>query len=185
MMFDMRRWQLNAEANLQKKERAKLMRDSVTDAAGTVISGDELIGELFRANMVLIPMAIDPHGRLGPMFQNFLFGCRPRVPVTFRNNRFYAGAMYDRAVNPPTPTGILTTASIKWQQSHPRTFYGHSYTAPTPKEYTMGRIGLTFTKAFSLQIRNANRKFGTKPRRSNSAGASASQTNNSHVDSSL
>ena len=75
--------------------------------------------------------------------------------------------MYDMAVNPPCPTGILTTASIKWQQSNPSTFYGHSYTAPTPKEYTMGRIGLTITKAFALQIRNANQKFGTKPPRRN------------------
>ena len=157
----------NAEANLQKKERLKLMRDSITDAFGTTIFGDELIGELVKAGIVLIPMAIDPHGRLGPMFMNFLFNCMPRVPVTFRNNRYYAGVMYDRAVNPPCPTGILTTASIKWQQSKPSTFYGHSYTAPTPKEYTMGRIGLTITKAFALQIRNANQKFGTKPPRRN------------------
>ena len=112
---------------------------------------------------------------------NFLFNCMPRVPVTFRNNRYYAGVMYyDMAVNPPCPTGILTTASIKWQQSKPSTFYGHSYTAPTPKEYTMGRIGLTITKAFALQIRNANKKFGTKPPRRNTVNTPQTNLDSFH-----
>ena len=158
-----------AEANLQKKERLKLMRASVTDAAGTKIFGDELIGELVRANIILIPWAVDPHGRLGPMFWNFLLHCQPRVHPTFKNNRYYASVMYDRAVNAPCPTGILTTASVFWQQSNPKSFYGHSYTAPTPKEFALGKIGLAITKAYALHIRNANKKFGTKPPKRNSA----------------
>lgn len=77
--------------------------------------------------------------------------------------------MYDRAVNAPCPTGILTTASVLWQQSNPKSFYGHSYTAPTPKEFALGKIGLAITKAYALHIRNANKKFGTKPPKRNSA----------------
>ena len=36
------------------------------------VHGDEVIGELYNKNMVLILITIDPFARFGPMFQSFL-----------------------------------------------------------------------------------------------------------------
>jgi len=36
------------------------------------VHGDKVIGKLYNKNMVLIPIAIDPFARFGPMFQSFL-----------------------------------------------------------------------------------------------------------------
>ena len=54
-----------------------------------------------------------------------------------------------------------TTASINWKQNKTRKFYGHSYTAPTPKEFTLQQIGLSVTKAFALHLRNSTRKMNS------------------------
>ena len=72
--------------------------------------------------------------------------------------------MYRTATQSPAPTGIVHTATSRWRESHPgRTFYGHSYTAPTPREYTIQQLGLGITKALAFHLRNASRKFGTRP----------------------
>ncbi len=39
-----------------------------------ITQGDTLIGNPLYWNMLLIPFAIDPLGRFGPLLQNFLFG---------------------------------------------------------------------------------------------------------------
>ncbi len=44
-----------------------------------VTSGDTLIGNLLDQNMLLIPFAIDPLGRFGPLLHNFLFGHHPAL----------------------------------------------------------------------------------------------------------
>ena len=55
-------------ASSQVMERKKLMRprkmDSVT---GAKQEGDLAIGELVQKLIMLYPMAIDPHGRFGPL----------------------------------------------------------------------------------------------------------------------
>ena len=63
----------NADNNLQRHERGKLGRMHKPSTPNTpFIHGDEVIGELYRKNMVLIPFTIDPWARFGPMLQAFL-----------------------------------------------------------------------------------------------------------------
>jgi hypothetical protein len=63
----------NADNNLQRHERGKLGRMHTPSTPSTpFIHGDEVIGELYRKNMVLIPFTIDPWARFGPMLQSFL-----------------------------------------------------------------------------------------------------------------
>jgi hypothetical protein len=63
----------NADNNLQRHERGKLGRMHKPSTPNTpCIHGDEVIGELYRKNMVLIPFTIDPWARFGPMLQSFL-----------------------------------------------------------------------------------------------------------------
>ena len=41
---------------------------------GTTTTRDTVIDDLLDRNMILIPIAIDPFGRFGPILQTFLFG---------------------------------------------------------------------------------------------------------------
>ena len=108
----------------------------LTQSPGDKIHGDVLIGELVQRKIILLPMPIDPHGKWGPMFDQFLFGTRPPDPLVFRANRPNATRMDELATKHPCPMGIIPTACVKWkQQDQRKQLYGHSHTAPTPKQY--------------------------------------------------
>jgi hypothetical protein len=137
------------------------------------IHGDKVIGELYQKNMVLIPFTIDPYGRYGPMLQVFLtttHHARQKPWRTNHTNQKYhrpnANLMYKRASQPPCPLGILTSADILWTQSTSptrRTFFGNSYTLPTPSIHTLQLIGLSISKAYSSLLCNATRTFRLHP----------------------
>ena len=90
------------------------------------------------------------------MFQSFLLSTesRPQEPwfTTHRLGKFnrpYANLMYEQASKPPCTLGILTSADFFWKQSDSptrRTFYGNSYTAPTPSIHTIQQLGLAISK---------------------------------------
>ena len=72
----------NADANLQDYERSKLNRQT-NHKASPSIPGEAVIGNLLNNKAVLIPIAIDGFGRLGPMFNATLFGTLPPpIPTT-------------------------------------------------------------------------------------------------------
>ena len=143
------------------------------------ISGEDIIKQMIDKGIILIPMTIDPHGKWGPMLENFLFGYTPLTDPMFEptqacpRRRFapHAKTMYELAMSPPCPTNIVTTACIYWQQNKTRTFFGRSYTAPTPKEYLIGELGLGITKALSLHLRNSQRKLDQQPPSSNNSNS--------------
>ncbi len=150
----------NADHHLQMHECHKLgCINKLATATTPPVRGDNVIGELFHKNMVLIPITIDPFACFGPMFQSFLTStdAPPQEPwlTTHRLERFNcpnANFMYKRASNPPNTLGILTSADFFWKQWQSPircTFYGHSYTAPTPSIHTLQQLGLAVLKGFS------------------------------------
>jgi hypothetical protein len=146
-----------ADLHMQKKEKLKLERRNNYDRATEEVTlGEDVISELIDKKIVLIPLAVDPHGRLGPMFNGFLFDTIPPQPPKLQASKPNAKRMYNIATSYPCPRGIVTSACINWKRNKRRKFFGHSYTAPTPKEYTMQQIGLTFTKAFALHLRKSS-----------------------------
>ena len=156
-----------AEQHLQQRERGKLVRNKednpITHAS---ITGEQVIGNLIRKGTVLIPAAICPHGAWGPMFENFLFHYQPAQPLkidplTTPN----AYTMHQMATTSPCPLGIIHTANAVWKRTRQRRFYGNSYTAPTPKEYTLGELGLGITKALASHLKKAEQHFGTHPKK--------------------
>ena len=159
-----------AEEHLQQwGERKKLMRVATDDPfTHSKIPGDQLIGEILDANTILIPWAFDPHGNMGPMLQGFLFGRQAHTAISFPDSRPNATRMYNRATNFPCPLGIVPMAAAAWKRIGKRKFFGHSYTAPTPTEFVLQKIGLAVTKAYSMHLRNAARKFGDRPPKSRS-----------------
>ena len=96
---------------------------------------------------------------------------RPQEPwfTTHRINKFnrpYANLMYERASKLPCTLGILTSADFFWKQSDSptrRTFYGNSYTAPTPSIHTIQQLGLAISKSYSSLLTNAAHTFQRPP----------------------
>ena len=134
------------------------------DTTGVTTPGETIMYDLVRALIVLIPMAIDPHGKWGPLMDIFLFGYGGRKPINIPATHPHAAQMLKRATTAPCPSGIITTASVKWKQARTRRFYGHSHTAPTPYEHTVQQLGLVVTRAYALHLRNSTRKMGKHPK---------------------
>jgi hypothetical protein len=130
---------------------------------GTFTVGDTIIGDLLTRSMVLIPLAIDPHGRFGPLLQTFLFDTEPATPISFTTHKPNATSLYSKITTFPSPKGILKLADHNWKISITRAFYGHSYSAPTPTIHTLQQFGLTIIKAFAIHIRYARRRFIDRP----------------------
>ena len=152
----------NADSHLQKYEKKKIRRKNKTDKiTGTITTGDTIIGDLLDRNMILIPIAIDPFGRFGPILQAFLYNTQPTTPITFTPTKPNATTMYHKVTHFPSPKGTLKLADHNWKLTQTRHFYGHSYSAsaPTPTIHTLQQIGLTITKAFTIHIRYARRRF--------------------------
>ena len=156
----------NAELHLQKCERKKLMPEATYDAQTreVLIHGDTFIGDINNQNFLLYPLAIDRDGGIGPLGRLLLFGEQPRQhQAPFPPWRPHATTLYRRLTSPPAPLGVANTANAHWRTARSRTFFGHSYTAPTPREYLMQKLGLCITKAMTLHLRNSFKKLGTHP----------------------
>ncbi len=101
----------NADTHLQNYERKK-GRTNKTDASTSIITcGDTLIGDLLHRNMLLIPFAMDPLGRFGPLLQNFIFGQHSAPQLRFPPSRPNATQMYNKLLQYPSPKGILLLAN--------------------------------------------------------------------------
>ena len=132
----------NADSHLQKYERKKLGRTNKTDpSTSTITHSDTVIGDLLNRNMLLIPFAIDPLGRFGPLLQNFLFGQHAAPQLQFPPSRPNATQMYTKLLQYSSPKGILLLANHNWSLHPTRRFYGHSYLAPTPSITTVQSLG--------------------------------------------
>ena len=68
--------------------------------------------------------------------------------------------MCSRLLTHPSPVVIVNHATTQLNQTKSKhhIFYGHSYTAPTPKEYTLQKLGLVISNAIALHIRDT--QFG-------------------------
>jgi hypothetical protein len=151
-----------ADRHLQNFEKKKFARrDKAHSSLGYTIRGENIIQELLNKNMILLPFAIDPFGRWGPITRTFLIGNETNTVYTFPANRPNAAIMFKRATTSPCPTGILRTADANWKSTRTRNFFGFSYSSPTPSLYTIQQLGLGLTKAFSLHIRNATKLYGS------------------------
>jgi hypothetical protein len=157
----------SAVKHLTDAERKKLRRDGASDPNHhNSLTGDEIIGRLLDyLNAVLIPAAVSPYGRWGPMFHNFLFGKLTHRQKKFRLNRPNATRMYHRSIAHPCPIGIVPLAHATWKKEKPKSqlFYGNSHTVPTPKEYLLQELGLVLSNAIAIHIRHAKQGKLTPP----------------------
>ena len=86
---------VNADNNLQRHEQDKLGHMHKPSTPTTpFIHGDDVIGELYQKNMVLIPFTIDPWARFSPMLQAFLTTthhprCQKLWQTSQTNNKYH------------------------------------------------------------------------------------------------
>ena len=159
-----------ADKHLSEKERKKLMRDGACDQyTHTSWSGDEIIGEMLKARIGLLPYAISPHGRPGPMAQRWLYGGWSAPAYKFPTSRPNARLMYNTVMSPAAPIGIIPLATANWKRTKCKRqhFYGHTYTCPTPKEYYQQRMGLGIANAVAMHVRDVTLGHMIEPSDSN------------------
>ena len=93
-----------------------LTRESkVATPTEEIIYGDKMIDELIQKLIILILIAVDLHGQLGPFMMRFLFGTTPQ-PMTFQSQRSNAREMYRRLTTSSCPSGFIIQAAIKWKK---------------------------------------------------------------------
>ena len=125
--------------------------------------GELYIGEINRADRLLLPVSIGPYGDFGPIFRNFLFGQGPRQPLSPFKDRPQANLAHLRATSHPATFDVIPTACTNWKRNKSRHFFGHSYTAPTPREHFLQKFGLHTTKALAVLLHNSFKHIVSAP----------------------
>ena len=135
------------------------MREGASDThTKCSLTREYIIWSLLMSDQVLIPVAVSPHCAWGPMFARFWFGDVPPVRYKFPATRDAARHMFMRAMNSPCPTNVVGLAKARWTKdkgSTSSTFFGNSYTCPTPREYMYQKFGLAMTTARAIHRRDA------------------------------
>ena len=147
-------------------EREKFCRKGKTckdTGAGVTLTGDEIIGEITKDNMALIPIAISPHGRIGSLFERFIYGTDAIRQPPFPPDRKQASAADRVARSPKVPRAILQRADKLWREANPDIHYGDAHNAMTPTRYFDQQLGLVISTAISSHILRAHNKNKTKP----------------------
>ena len=78
---------------LRNGEKLKFQRRGKTDKSTMItMTGDQIMGDIIRNNMALLPIAISPHGKFGSIFNRFLYGNDPLPLPDFAEGRVNAEA---------------------------------------------------------------------------------------------
>ena len=150
---------------LREGERGKFQREGASCKDSMVtMSGDDIIGSIIKNSMALVPIAVTAHGRLGSLFERFLYGTDPLPPPDFMDDRPNAAAAWRIATSPTVPSGVLKRADDLWRSHNPNRFYGNSYKATTPSMWFNKQLGLRISTAVSAHlIRAHNKNKSAKP----------------------
>ena len=152
----------NNEITLRLSE-GKFQRRGRSDSDTQVtLTGDEITGNYLRQNMALLPFAISPHGHLGSLAEQFLYGYDPLPSPEFAADRPNALEAARICRSRVVPHGILDRANKIWRQEHPDSFYGGSYKATDPKTHFDQQLGLVISTAISSHLLRAHAKNQSK-----------------------
>src|SRR6056300_1135442 len=116
----------NINLRLQVGEKSKFERANPGTNKRTNVSltGDQIIGDLYNQNFVLIPIAVSPYGKFGSIFERFLYGTEPLPLPKFSAKRTFNSLMANRAISGGVPAGVLERANHIWRNTRPGVFFG-------------------------------------------------------------
>ena len=149
--------------SLISAERSKFQRGNGTQSSRTdktsqiTLTGEQIIGELYKSNMQLIPFAVSPLGLFGPTIEHFLYGIEPHIEhdkLHTIDKRLFPNAhkMASQAFSTKTPSNILQRADQIWNSKQNKYNYGGSYKSPDPSTY--------YTQMFGREVCFANGAAG-------------------------
>jgi hypothetical protein len=148
---------------LREGERKKFQRRGRSDKdTQMTLSGDDITGEYLRQNMALLPFAVSPHGRLGSLAEQFLYGSDPLPVPDFAADRPNALAAARICRSRVVPHGILERANSIWRHEHPDSSFSGSYKAMDPKTHFDQQLGLVISTAISSHLLRAHAKNQSK-----------------------
>ena len=131
---------------------------------GITTVGDTVIGDILDQDMILLPLAIDPLGRFGPILQHFLFAIQPASPLTFTPAKHNTTSMYSKLMCFPSPKGVLNLANHNWKTTQSHQFCSHSYSAQPPLSPHSNNMDLLSQKHIRyVMCRFHNHSFPTPP----------------------
>jgi hypothetical protein len=161
-------------AQLQEEEIGKFERSrggSQSDKGKQItLTGDQIIGEIIDNKMALIPIAISPYGRFGPIFNRFLYGSDIiPLPTLKKPNAERASKL---SVSDKIPRGVLSRATQLWSEEHKDEFYGGSWRAQDPWTDVNQQLGLLACQANGKHIAKYINDVRKKDRRAKSKSKS-------------
>lgn len=146
--------------------------------ASIPVPGEWVTGDLVRAFVALIPMAIDLCGKWGALMDRCMFDYGGKSPVNIPAQLPYHSS--------------VSLNAFKLNHDHSHCLEGQPRASPTPKEHTIQRLGLAITKdqgrAYALHLRNPEQasKHPPQPTRPNPPDGrkrKSSQTNHRPIAS--
>ena len=156
------------DLRLREGEKKKFARPAHCDAeTGVCMTGDEIVGEIISHNKALLPVAISPHGRVGSLFNRFLYGTDPLPPPKlgkhYGKERVHGAAAERLSRSHKVPRNVLGVADQIWRRQNPETMYGRHYTAVDPSAHFEQQFGLVISKAIASHILYAYGRTRKRP----------------------
>ena len=144
---------------LRNGEKLKFQRRGKTDKSTMVtLTGDQIIADIIRNNMALLPIAISAHGQFGSLFKRFLYGEDPLPSPNFADGRINAEAVEKIARSAKVSRGVLKRANDIWRCTNPDSSYSGSYKAMDPLTHYNQQMGLIISTSISSHLLRAHEK---------------------------
>ena len=123
---------------------------------GSLVTGQFLIDECNRHDILLLPLSFDPLGGIGPIATSFFydtFGPGPPPAPTFRHDS--ARLAHAHATGPHRLSGLFPFADKHWHILHPGAWFTSTYHCMLPSQWARQILGLHLHSAFSQHLRSS------------------------------
>lgn len=84
-----------------------------------------VLQSLLEADIVLLPIVIEPYGKFGLIASRFLVGAKIDTPLTFDGST--ADRAYKLAISDSAPTALLQRANQGWTAGGSKAPFGRTY----------------------------------------------------------
>ena len=123
------------------------------------LTGDKIIHDIFNINMVLLLMAVGPHGNIESFFELFLYSTEITKPPYFISNQIHGPAAWQVTSSNVIQKGLLIHTDTLWRLTNPGQYNDRSYNCIDHMTYLDQQLGLTISTALSGQLISAHWKI--------------------------
>ena len=102
------------------------MTNAMTIYFIAVLSGQEIIHEVLKADSALIPITVTEFGQFSSLFEHFMYGKDTILLPVFNKDKKHAKGAARLARSSKVPRRFLTCGNQIWRTEHADAFYGFS-----------------------------------------------------------